>query len=122
MKDKAQNKHAGMIRGFYHLNEAWYSNACKDVGTSDEVMIGFYGENGDAGTSGEFAVRWSPLGKEIVPRLEVFDDAWGVLAQWKDLLDAMGEEDSKNIPPAAFCQMLIELGFKDLTPRVNPRS
>jgi len=59
-------KHDGMIRGFYHLAEAWYADANltnRGGGLIDEVMIGFYGPDGDQGTSGEFCHKMGALGR-----------------------------------------------------------
>jgi hypothetical protein len=112
--------HSGMIRGFYHFSEAWYADANRNKDCVDEVMIGFYGPNGDQGTAGEFSVRWTELGSEITPQLQAYDDSWYALAQFSDLIEAMGEIDGKDVSPKTFCELLKSLGFKDLTPRKNP--
>ena len=113
-------KHEGMIRGFYHLAEAWYADANlknRYDGLIDEVMIGFYGEKGDRGTSGEFTVRWTELCGKLTPQLCVYDDGWDALSHFSDLLAEMAKLDSESPSPAEFCELLKRLGIKDLTPR-----
>lgn len=114
------SSHEGQIRAFYHLSEAWYADAnLWNAGYTDEVMIGFYGANGDEGTSGEFGVRWKQLGSHVTPRLEVYDDSWETLTHFKDVLEAMAEVDGEDITPRDFCQMLLSHGLKDLTLRTR---
>ena len=113
-------KHDGMIRGFYHLSEAWYADANltnRYDGLIEEVMIGFYGPDGDQGTSGEFAVKWEHLGGKLTPQLCVYDDAWDTLSHFSDLLAEMAKLDSESPSPLEFCELLTRLGIKDLTLR-----
>ena len=113
-------KHEGMIRGFYHLSEAWYADANltnRYDGLIEEVMIGFYGPDGDQGTSGEFAVKWEHLGGKLTPQLCVYDDAWDTLTHFSDLLAEMAKLDKMSPSPAEFCELLTRLGIKDLTLR-----
>ena len=115
-------KHDGMIRGFYHLSEAWYADAIltnRYDGLIDEVLIGFYGPDGDQGTSGEFAVKWEHLGGKLAPQLCVYDDAWEALSHFSDLLAEMAKLDSGSPSPTEFCELLTRLGIKDLTPRAS---
>jgi hypothetical protein len=111
--------HEGDFRGFYHLSEAWYgpSNLVNSKYT-DEVNFGFFCPDG--GTSGEMAMRWQELGGKDVPELTCFSDAWNTLASFPDLIAAMGELDDTDPTPKQFCALLMQLGFKDLTPRENP--
>jgi len=106
------------IRGFYHYNESWYSGNPKARGFVDQIMIGLYYEGG--GTDGEFCIRWEILGSRSVPRLQVFNDAWKALSEFKDLLSAMDLSDGKNTTPMEMCEVLKNLGIKDLTDRINP--
>lgn len=117
------NKYKEMIRGFYHLKEAWYGDANlanRHDGLVDEVMIGFYGPDGEAGTTGEFCIQWIDLKGKACPQLQVFDDAWDALAYFSDLLEEMAKFDNKTPSPTEFCGILKRLGIKDLTPRKNP--
>ncbi len=116
-------KHDGLIRGFYHLAEAWYADANlknRYDGLIDEVMIGLYGPDGDQGTSGEFVVKWEHLGGKLTPRLCVYDDGWDALSHFSDLLAEMAKLDSESPSPLEFCELLKRVGIKDLTPRVSP--
>ena len=115
-------KHEGMIRGFYHLSEAGYADANltnRYDGLIDEVTIGFYGPDGDQGTSGEFAVKWKLLGGKLTPQLCVYDEAWDALTHFSDLLAEMAKLDKISPSPAEFCELLKRLGIKDLTPRAS---
>lgn len=107
-----------MKRRFYHLSRAWYKDVLENQEYIDEVTFGLYCEQG--GTTGEMAVRWYELiSNELSPRLECFSDAWYVLSQFKDIIDAMAEFDdrkTKAISPEEFCRLLIKCGFEDLTP------
>lgn len=107
-------KHDGDYRGFSHVGRAWYASQLATERHIDEVMFGLYCPDG--GTSGEMAMRWYDLGRDKAPRLEAFDDAWSALAQFPDLIAALGEIDGRNITPEDFCRLLIRLGFRDDTP------
>lgn len=103
-------------RQFYHLSKAWYKNIPEIRDYVDEVMFGLYYE--DDGCEGEMCIRWYNLGKEIIPtpQLEVFDGSFKVLNKFKDIIQKLSEYDDKNIQPNEFCRLLIECGFKDMTP------
>lgn len=106
------------MRGFYHYSEAWYASGAPRREYVDEVMFGFYPDGG--GTVGEMGVRWQMLGGKCVPQLQVYDDAWKVLATFKDVIDAMAKHDNENIQPKDFCALLLACGFRDMTDRNNP--
>lgn len=73
------------VRGFIHSSRAWYRES---LSGGPVIMLGLYHPNG--GTSGEFAFRWHELSaRGRSPRLEVFDDAWRVLPQFDDVLQAL---------------------------------
>ena len=113
--------HKGCKRCFYHTTEAWYAKPLMrilDAGYTDEVMFGLFAPEG--GTTGEMGIRWKELGGRIVPQLQVFDDGWSALSTFPDLILELGAIDNQNITPKDFCALLKSLGFKDLTPRVNP--
>ncbi len=109
------NKHEGTKRGFYHFQGAFYRQWGLPDGVRDQVMFGYYG----SGTSGEMAMRWIELGGRVVPRLEVYDDAWDALATFTELLRVMALSDGQNITPATFCSLLLSCGFEDMTQRTN---
>jgi len=101
------------IRGFYNTSEAWYSKIPGFPFNDIEVMFGMYIPND--GTEGEMAMHWHELGGKSVPRLECFDDAWGVLGEFGDVIAALVKIDGENITPRQFCELLLSLGFIDLT-------
>ena len=111
-----------MIRGFYHLSEAWYgeSHLKNRDDVIDEINIGFFGPEGKGGTTGEFTIRWESVGGKVVPRLCVYSDGWEALAYFSDLLAALARIDSIDPPSTAVCRILKRLGIKDLTPRKRP--
>lgn len=105
-------------RGYMHTGEAWYSRVLTDDRVIDEVMIGDYPEGG--GTSGEFSIVWEGLCGTPTPQLRAFCDSWGMLAQCRDLIDALSKHDDTNITPKQLCELLDSLGFKDKTQRERP--
>lgn len=108
--------HGGDAKQYIHLAEAWYKDTINQPDVKDEVMFGFYAPGG--GSSGEMGMRWYELNENrLVPRLEVFCDAWHALAQFKDVIDALAELDSSDITPPDFCRLLDGYGFVDNTPR-----
>jgi hypothetical protein len=112
--------HKDGIKGFYHLSKAWYGEAnLRDSKYQDEITIGFFHPEG--GTSGEFSVRWQELGGKSTPQLQVFNDGWSALSKMPELISKLGELDNMHISPIAFSGMLIEIGFKDLTPLESDR-
>ena len=114
-----KKKHEKNIRGFYHLSKAWYGKVNLEyTNIKDIVTFGHYCSGG--GTSGEMSMKWYKLAGDFVPRLEVFNDAWHILSIFTDLIQALGKVDDQNIDPSEFCEILLSLGFKDLTPNKSP--
>lgn len=116
----SKKKHEGCIRGFYHTRGAWYGETAilgRDI--VDQVMVGMYHPEG--GTTGEFSIEWQRLSGKIIPRLQVYDDAWGALHQFQDVLAAMAEVDGEDISPDRFCELLLTCSVADKTDRVGPR-
>ncbi len=110
--------HEGCKRGFNHLSAAWYGKEClNDNETVDKVIIGFYHPEG--GTTGEFSIRWMSLSGKVTPLLEVFDDAWHALYEFRDVLAKLAEHDSEDMPPAVLCALLVECGIEDMTQRTR---
>ena len=111
------NKHEGCSRGFSQWSELSSKKEEFDI-TEDVIMFGFYDLEG-GGTTGEMAMRWHDLGDGEAPaaRLEVFDDGWSALAQCSDVIAKMAEWDNRNPQPDDFVQLLLECGFKDITPK-----
>lgn len=108
--------HSDDCRGFYVLSEAWYSKRLPE--REAEIMVGFY--HPDGGTSGEFAIRWVDIGAYKAPRLEVFNDSWETLTHFSDLLQELAKLDGKRPVVDDVKAILIQIGLKDRTERVNP--
>ena len=115
-----KDKHEGCERGFTIRSEAWYGKSLNEPETLDEIMVGMYRPGG--GTTGEFGIRWTMIGRESTPRLEVFNDAWDALQRFGDLLAWMASVDDQHISPQAFAEALRGMGVKDLTERTNRRT
>lgn len=97
-------------RGFHCSHRAYYA---KGAGIDNpEIMIGHY--FGDGTTKGEFAIRWTPVCGCMVPRLEVFNDAWHLLPVMVDLLTEMAKAP-KGVDDKAMRDILLALGFEDMT-------
>jgi hypothetical protein len=112
-------------RSFIHLKEAWYSGANLNNRTDklvDDVMLTCIDENDQQ--LGEFVVAWYDLGsgKEPAAKLEIFDDAWGSIKYFDDVLWAMFRHgvNSKSITAEQFCSYLLECGLVDETPVKDP--
>lgn len=103
---RLSSKHAGMVRGFYIVDQ-----------TPEVIPIGFYVPDNSGITTGEFEVRWVELGGLSIPQLRTYDDGWNALYEFRDLLQAMSALDNLNVTPQFFCKVLIALGIKDLTRR-----
>jgi hypothetical protein len=122
-KDDMMKDHEGDSKQYYILGEAWYASVrLENSEYVHEVMFGYYAPEG--GSSGEMGMRWYNLssreGERCIPRLEVFCDAWHALAQFKDVIDALAEQDDEDITVSQFCQLLERCGFTDATPREEP--
>ncbi|WEY90730.1 hypothetical protein P5624_00235 (plasmid) [Bacillus subtilis] len=101
-------------RGFYHLSESKHAEAnLKDSEYVDEVNFGMFDEGG--GVEGEMSLYWIRFGNKLSAKLEVFDDAFKVLNQFTDVIQALG--NMRDIQPKEFTKLLKELGFADLTNR-----
>jgi len=113
MKDRDD----GMIRGFTVLSQAYSGEVIlRHSDYVDEITVGYYGADGDCGTTGEFCIVWVKLDK-IVPQLQVFDDAWRLLAKWPDFVALLAELNDSNITPADMAVRLERIGFVDRTQR-----
>lgn len=110
------NKHRGDVRRFTILSESWYGASClQRAEYTEQIMFGMYDPGG--GTSGEFAIRWIPLGGESSPVLMVFSDAWSALSQFPELLKQMAVWDSKRVSPMMVKQWLATTNIIDATER-----
>jgi len=98
-------------RKFSWSNKAWYAEANKI--DRPEICINLYGFNGDL--QGEFLILWEEFNGALIPKLEVYDDAWKALATAKELIDELALYDNKNISDTEMVKILLGLGFKDET-------
>ncbi len=103
-------KHKDTIRGFHVSNRAHYKEVIKDI----EIMIGMYDPRG-RGCSAEFAIRWEQMDGKLSPRIMMFDDAWSLLVEFRDLFIELARLDGLDPDQDMIIHLLKSLGFKDLT-------
>lgn len=111
-----------MEPAYIHTTKAWYADhiSVLDANVVDEVMIGLYERGG--GTEGEFAVKFHMLGhNDVVPRIEIFQDAWGLFTEFSELFQILANLDDQESPETTIrsgeqlIKILDDLGFKDHT-------
>lgn len=107
-------KHKGCIRGYYRNSKSYYSSP------SDPIDVDFGMFHPEGGTSGVMTIEWVKLGGELCAKLKVFEDSWGVLTLFTDVIHRMGQVDDQLIQEADFCKILDDCGFKDLTKYKDP--
>lgn len=117
MKDYSKYK-----RQFVQLSRAWYGETClRDSDVADKITTGLYAPDG--GTVGEFDIRWIDLGLDsLSPKIEAFDDSWGVLWDFRDILEKLAELDDTDPTPEEICKLLLSCGFEDATQEKSPYS
>lgn len=110
-----------MKRQYCIHTQAWWASANPlPAGVVEAVNFGLYY---DLGCLGEAQVSWHALGRgRTAPRIEVFDDAWSMLAALtaEGLIERLAELDSSDATPQQFCELLGQFGFEDATPREAP--
>ena len=106
------------VRAFYWSSHAWYAKANGYTRYNDEINFGMYHKDG--GTTGEMTIKWQELGGNLVPKLAVFDDAWKILSEFKDVIDELGKVNNLNVSPDEVVNILLKCGFQDFTPYKNP--
>lgn len=106
-------------RNYSISDESWYSKSPHYVPYND-VMFGLYDEN--CCTMGEMSMVWSNDHGIKSSQLKVYDEAFGVLATFSDVITALGEHrvKSKEITRDEFVAILIACGFEDHTSYENP--
>lgn len=111
-------------KSFIISNEAWYCQQPELKLPEDEIIIGQY--YNDNGCKAEMTVRWRDIkntnyfGKDnvVIPRLEVYQDAWVNLKEMPELIDKLEELSHYQITPKILANELTELGYKDRTERI----
>lgn len=68
------------------------------------------------GQGGELSIKWIDLGRQIAPRLDAFDDAWGLLFSQPELLEALSSLNNSSPSTDRVIEQLISLGYEDITP------
>lgn len=101
--------------GFYRTSEEYLTISSRPDRLHSEIMLGVYHRGG--GCRGELAMRWHVLGGCLAPRLEVFDDAWAVLADLPELIDWMRCNNNGKATAEEFGAFLKTIGFEDTTTR-----
>ena len=99
----------------YWSSRAYY----KSVYDKPTINLGVYYEDG--GTTGEFDLTWYELGDRLVARLQMFNDAWALLADMAPVFAALSELDGKEPTEQEVFDLLLSVGVKDITEYVNPR-
>ena len=98
-------------KSFYLPGRAYYAES---IGHKDEeIMISYSAKGG--GSHGEFRIRWIDLSGNLIPQLQIFDDAWLVLYLMPELIEALAEVDSKDLSIQQIIDILLKIGFKDQT-------
>ena len=103
-----------MKRTYIQLSRAWYAKtilveyAKKVIPITERISIMTGGW--------EFSISWRTLSEESVPRLEVFDDAWGILVNdCADLLKELALLTDATPSPDRIVKVLERLEFEDET-------
>lgn len=101
--------HEGSEKGFHVSHKAWYKN----IISTPSISIGMYQDDGS--TTGEFSISWEELGGELVPRINMYDDAWDLFKTMAELFSALPEMNDTKPSPDGVIKLLKSLGYKDLT-------
>lgn len=111
----------GRHRSFIHMDAAWYGPSTKlmrDAVDSIQVVLGSPDRQG---CDYEFAIRWHNLGRQVAPRIEVFDDAWLAFAECADLFAWFATKANRGavngVSPQDVIEALLAMGFVDHTER-----
>lgn len=78
-----------------------------------EIEFGLFYREG--GTEGEILMTWQQAGSRtaLIPRLHVYSDGFRALWQLRAVLADLAEKP--ELSPAEFCELLLPLGYTDLT-------
>lgn len=109
---------------FIHVGRAHYRQTALPGGREvDEIMIMC-----DAPV-GEFAVRWFDYGsiggggnKEPFPQLGMFYQSWAWFEICSAFFEWLATNNDIRLSPESVVEKLLELGFEDTTPEVDPRT
>lgn len=104
------------IKGFHWYSRAWYFRLERDL--VDSFSIGLYYPSG--GCRLEFMIEFKQL-STISARICVFDDAFQAFGEFSELFDALKNRQTAGMLPDQLYQLLVELGYSDLTARSDER-
>lgn len=99
--------------GFTCYSRQDYAGRVPLDAAEDEIMLGI--QQPDGGCLAEFGFRWYKLNGELVPKLEVFSDAWLLLRTdtFQNVINQL-TRDKKPLPtPDELSALLITWGFID---------
>lgn len=109
------------FRGFRVIDEAWLAAHDRDwnrypVG---EIQVGLYKKDG-GGHSGSFSIVWEDLDPEgdepcVIVDIRVSPKSSWALTYFDDLFHAL-ERMHSDMQTSEVCDLLIELGVKNMTP------
>lgn len=111
-----------MKRTYVNTRRAWYAESAMEGQPYVEELI-LQGHDLEGNPQGELAIHWYRLDVVGEPqaKIEVFADAWRLLAEWPDVslrLYQLGEYPR----PHEVEGMLRKLGFTDATEVVRPHA
>lgn len=113
-KEKHLTKNINYKRCYTRHSKTWYAKEGEII----DVSFGLYSK--DYGTIGQMGVKWVNLNGKSCPRLECFNDAWGVLSSFSDLIEKLGQVNDMYIQEPEFIGILNSLGFEDITVYQKP--
>jgi len=81
----------------------------------NQLWINYWNE--ETKIQGELTIQWhNLLCENLIPKLEVFEDAWLALYQYgQEFLKLLAENDNKNLTKEEMKSKLLEIGFVDRT-------
>jgi hypothetical protein len=99
----------------YYIHLAEHPDAAEVIAANDfadqvEIVAGESFDSESACT-----VTWYKLGGQLRPRVEVFDEDWSTFEAAADVFAAMAQRCGSAMQPDAFCKMLRELGYRNVT-------
>lgn len=104
------------MKTFIVSHEAWYA---KSIGLPmPEISI--IEAHPGGGCYFEFVIKWEVIRDELAPKIEIFDDAWIAFKKYNNLFKRLALLNNMSPQPKDIIQLLLELGFKDVTERKNP--
>jgi hypothetical protein len=100
-----------MKRKYFNSDESWYAKL-PHYTPYDDIIFGMYDEDGSC--EAEMTMNWTD---GIGAKLNVWDEAFGVLIQFNDVIVAVAEHRKTNdkLTKQDFIKILESCGFEDST-------